>query len=162
MTYEFIIFRPLQAVCWYARHQNQTLGWMGVLMPQKILYIEDNPLNMRLVRKLLTSFGYEMIEAMDGLRGLEMVATERPALVLVDINLPDMDGLEVTSRIKANPQLAHIPIVALTANAMHGDRERCLSAGCDGYIAKPVAKLELKNVLARYLGPAAVSHSVAM
>jgi CheY-like chemotaxis protein len=117
----------------------------------KILYIEDNPLNMRLVRKLLNSFGYDMIEAIDGLSGIQMVEREKPDLVLVDINLPDIDGLEVTRRIKLNTAFAHIPIIALTANAMHGDRERCLDAGCDGYVAKPVARQGLKNTLLHFL-----------
>jgi two-component system cell cycle response regulator DivK len=116
-----------------------------------ILYIEDNALNMRLVRKLLHSFGYNMIEAYDGVSGLEMVEVECPDLILVDVNLPDIDGLEITRRIRMNSQCTHIPIVALTANAMHGDRERCLDAGCDGYIAKPVTRLELKNVIQHFL-----------
>lgn len=120
-------------------------------MTTTILYIEDNPLNMRLVKKLLRSFGYEMIEAMDGMSGLEKVKAEKPDLVLVDVNLPDIDGLEITRRLKSSPEYARLPIVALTANAMHGDRERCLAAGCDGYIAKPVARLELKNVLLHFL-----------
>jgi len=120
-------------------------------MATKILYIEDNPLNMRLIRKLLKSFGYDMVEAIDGLRGIQMVEAELPYLILVDINLPDIDGLEVTRRLKANPAYAHIPIIALTANAMHGDREMCLEAGCDGYIAKPVVRQELKNTLSYFL-----------
>lgn len=121
-------------------------------MTARILYIEDNPLNMRLVRKLLKSMGYEMLEAMDGSSGMEMVKEHQPDLVLVDVNLPDIDGLEVTTRLKSDESYAHIPFVALTANAMHGDRERCLEAGCDGYIAKPVARLELKNALHHFLG----------
>mgnify|MGYP001082766367 CR=1 FL=1 len=120
-------------------------------MTETILYIEDNPLNMRLVRKLVQSFGYAMIEATDGITGLDMVETERPDLVLVDLNLPGIDGLEIASILKANPDLAAIPVIALTANAMHGDRERCLAAGCDGYIAKPIARQELRNILARFL-----------
>jgi len=126
-----------------------------------ILYIEDNPLNMRLVRKILSSLGYNMIEAMDGLTGLDLAARERPDLILVDVNLPNIDGLEITQRLKADRELSYIPVVALTANAMHGDRERCLSAGCDGYIAKPVAKLELKNTLAHFLAPKGKNQTVA-
>jgi two-component system, cell cycle response regulator DivK len=121
-----------------------------------ILYIEDNPHNMRLVRKLLQSMGFNMIEAMDGLRGLHMAAEHRPDLILVDINLPDIDGLEVVRRLKSDPTLAHIPAVALTANAMYGDRENCLAGGCDGYLAKPIARMELKNVLSHFLGEATV------
>lgn len=113
-----------------------------------ILYIEDNPHNMRLVRKMLKSGGYTMIEAMDGMSGLEIAKQEEPDLILMDINLPDIDGMEATSRLKADSQTAHIPIIALTANAMHGDRERFLEAGCDGYLAKPISKNELLNVVA--------------
>lgn len=123
-------------------------------MAAKILYIEDNPLNMRLVRKLLRSFGYTMIEAIDGASGLKMVRQEQPDLILVDVNLPDIDGLEITARLKADPDFAHIPIVALTANAMHGDREHCLNAGCDGYIAKPITRQELHNTIAHLLSSA--------
>lgn len=120
-------------------------------MTSTILYIEDNPLNMRLVRKLVKSFGFNMIEAMDGITGLDMVKSEHPDLVLVDVNLPGMDGLEIASTMKATPELASIPTIALTANAMHGDRERCLAAGCDAYIAKPIARQELFNTINRFL-----------
>ncbi len=127
-------------------------------MASTILYIEDNPLNMRLVRKILNHMGYQMIEAMDGLTGLEMARTDRPDLILMDVNLPDIDGLEVTRQLKAIPNLRHIPVIALTANAMHGDREHCLAAGCDGYIAKPVARQELRNVVEHYLSKSADQH----
>ena len=121
-------------------------------MSAKILYIEDNPQNMRLVRKMLRIGGYDMLEASDGSTGLEMAASERPDLILMDINLPDIDGIEATSRLKASQDLKHIPVIALTANAMFGDKERFLDAGCDGYIAKPVTKNELLNTIALYLG----------
>ena len=127
-------------------------------MTATILYIEDNPLNMRLVRKILNKMGYEMLEAMDGITGLDMVDAKRPDLILMDVNLPDMDGLEVTGKLKAIAHLRHIPIVALTANAMHGDRDRCLAAGCDGYIAKPVARQELRNVIEHFLADTAQQH----
>lgn len=120
-------------------------------MGRKILYVEDNPLNMRLVRKILQNAGYRMIEAMDGLSGVEMAQQERPDLILMDINLPDIDGLAATLRIKSSPTLAHIPIIALTANTMHGDRERFMEAGCDGYIPKPIAKNELLTMVSNFL-----------
>jgi two-component system cell cycle response regulator DivK len=120
-------------------------------MPARILYIEDNPQNMRLVRKMLKLGGYDMIEAVDGLTGVAIAARERPDLILMDINLPDIDGLEATARLKADGALAHIPVIALTANAMHGDRERFIAAGCDGYLAKPVTKNELLNTVAHFL-----------
>ncbi|MCU0497028.1 MAG: response regulator [Anaerolineae bacterium] len=120
-------------------------------MPYKILYIEDNPQNMRLVRKMLSVGGYEMIEATSGEAGFEMAALHKPDLILMDINLPDIDGMEVTARLKAHPELARIPVVALTANAMHGDRERFTAAGCNGYLAKPVTKNELLSTVAYFL-----------
>jgi two-component system cell cycle response regulator DivK len=120
---------------------------MGV----KILYIEDNPLNMRLVRKILTSAGFEMIEAMDGHTGVNLANQEMPDLILMDINLPDIDGLAATVQIKSSPKMSKIPVIALTANTMHGDRERFMSAGCDGYVPKPVAKNELLTTISSFL-----------
>ena len=120
-------------------------------MTARILYIEDNPQNMRLVRKMLRIGGYDMLEAMDGITGVAVAKREFPDLILMDINLPDIDGLEATARIKAQSDLKHIPIIALTANAMHGDRERFIEAGCDGYLAKPVTKNELLNTVTYFL-----------
>ncbi|HEX2909083.1 MAG TPA: response regulator [Phototrophicaceae bacterium] len=121
-------------------------------MAAKILYVEDNPQNMRLVKKILMSAGYEVLEAEEGLTGVAIAAREQPDLILMDINLPDINGLEATARLKASPQMAWIPVIALTANAMHGDREHCIAAGCDGYLAKPVMKSELLSTVAAYLG----------
>jgi two-component system, cell cycle response regulator DivK len=120
-------------------------------MAVRILYIEDNPQNMRLVSKMLKIGGYEMIEAVDGLTGVSVAQREKPDLILMDINLPDIDGLEATARLKSDPSTARIPVVALTANAMHGDRERFIASGCDGYLAKPVTKNELLNTVAHFL-----------
>jgi two-component system cell cycle response regulator DivK len=120
-------------------------------MPARILYVEDNPQNMRLVRKILVSVGYDVLEAPDGLTGVALAARERPDLILMDVNLPDINGLEATQRLKASPQLSWIPVVALTANAMHGEREACLAAGCDGYLAKPVMKKELLDTVGMFL-----------
>jgi two-component system cell cycle response regulator DivK len=120
-------------------------------MTIRILYIEDNPQNMRLVRKMLRIGGFDMIEAVNGITGVAVAAREVPDLILMDINLPDIDGLEATARIKQQSQLRHIPIIALTANAMHGDRERFIAAGCDGYLAKPVTKNELLNTVTHFL-----------
>lgn len=120
-------------------------------MSKTILYIEDNPQNMRLVKKMLRVGGYDMLEASDGISGVSKAQSERPDLILMDINLPDIDGIEATRRLKADPEMAHVPIIALTANAMHGDRERFLNAGCDGYLAKPVTKNELLNMVAHFV-----------
>lgn len=117
----------------------------------RILCVEDNPQNMRLVRKILKHQGHEVLEAEDGLTGVSMTVDEQPDLILMDINLPDIDGLEATGRIKDMPDRSHIPIIALTANAMYGDEERCLAAGCDGYISKPVSKSLLVEKIAQFL-----------
>lgn len=120
-------------------------------MDTAILYIEDNPQNVRLVRKMLDTGGYIVLEALNGRTGLKMAEEHVPALILMDINLPDIDGTEVAARIKANPKLQHIPIIALTANVMYGDRERFLEAGCDGYLAKPISRRELLDTVGYYL-----------
>ena len=115
-------------------------------MEQKIiLYIEDNYHNRRIVRKILQSRGYTLVEAEDGVSGLAMVHELKPPLVLLDIGLPGMDGLEVVGRIKADPKLQSTPVIALTASAMRGDRERFLDAGCDDYLSKPIQAMELIN-----------------
>lgn len=119
-------------------------------MTARILCVEDNPQNMRLVRKMLRR-DYTVLEAEDGMTGLRMAEEEMPDLILMDINLPDIDGTEVTQRIKAQDHLKHIPIIALTANAMYGDEEKYLAAGCDGYIAKPVSRNALKEEIERFL-----------
>jgi two-component system cell cycle response regulator DivK len=113
-----------------------------------VLYIEDNYHNRRLVRKLLESRGYAVIEAADGVTGLAMVRDLKPPLILLDIGLPGMDGLEVVAHIKSDTELCHIPVIALTASAMHGDRERFLAAGCDDYLSKPVRAVDLISKVA--------------
>jgi len=104
----------------------------------KILYIEDNPENRMLVRALLEAEGYTLVDAEDGLAGIEAALREQPALILLDMNLPGVDGYEVGVILKSFPSLKQVPIVAVTAYAMEGDRQRTLVAGCDGYIAKPI------------------------
>lgn len=126
-------------------------------MVATILCVEDNPQNMRLVRKMLNSAGYQVIEAQDGESGYTTILEQRPDLVLMDVNLPDIDGLQVTSAVKALPDYTHIPIIALTANAMHGDRERCLEAGCTDYLAKPIEKSALLNACATLMRSAAAA-----
>lgn len=119
-------------------------------MSKRVVCVEDNPQNMRLVRKILTGAGYQILEAVTGAEGYELIAKERPDVVLMDVNLPDIDGLVLTQRIKSDPELASIPIIALTANAMHGDQTRCMDAGCSGYIPKPVTKMWLLNTVATF------------
>ncbi len=116
-----------------------------------ILYIEDNPENRLLVRRILEAEGYTVVEAEDAPSGLEAAQTVSPDLILLDINLPEMDGYEFTARLRQTSGLREIPIVALTANVMKGDRERTLAAGCDGYIQKPIDVDELPRQIARFL-----------
>ena len=115
------------------------------------MYVEDNFQNKRLVRKMLAARGYEVIEAEDGLTGVEMALHEQPDLILMDISLPGIDGVEATQRIKSFEGTQHIPVIALTANAMRGDRERFLAAGCDDYLSKPISMSELLEMLHKYL-----------
>lgn len=114
-------------------------------MDNKVLYIEDNPDNMTLVKRALESRGYVLLSAVNGIDGVHVAESEEVHLILLDINLPDIDGYEVASRLRssAKRQLAHIPIIAVTANALKGDAERALSAGCDVYMSKPINIREL-------------------
>ena len=104
----------------------------------KVLYIEDNVENRTLVKRVLEVEGCVVLEADDGIDGLRIVREEAPDLILIDINLPEIDGYEITTRLRQMEGLSNIPIVALTANVLKGDRERSLDAGCDGYIQKPI------------------------
>lgn len=107
-------------------------------MNRRILLIEDNEQNRYLVTYLLRARGWEIVHAGDGAAGLALAAQSDPALVLLDIQLPGMDGYEVARALRAIPRFAGTPVVAVTSYAMAGDRERCLAAGCDGYIEKPI------------------------
>lgn len=104
----------------------------------RVLYIEDNQSNRLLVLRVLTAEGHTVLEAEDGPTGLQVALRERPDLVLVDINMPEMDGYEVAARLRALSELDRVPIIALTANVLRGDRQRSLESGCDGYIQKPL------------------------
>src|SRR6059058_5627615 len=104
----------------------------------KILYIEDNRENRMLVRAVLEAAGYLIVDAEDGLAGIEAAIRERPSLILLDVNLPGVDGYEAVAILKSFPNLANTPVIAVTAYAMEGDRQRTLVAGCDGYIQKPI------------------------
>ena len=120
----------------------------------KILYVEDNDDNVYMQKNRLSRAGFTVIVATSGAQGFAMAASEHPDLILMDITLPDIDGWEATRRIKAEPATKHIPVVALTANAMSGDREKAIAAGCDDFDTKPV---ELQRLLGkiRALAPGA-------
>ena len=125
------------------------------MLEKLILYIEDNFHNRRLVQKVLNAQGYTVLLAEDGTEGLQMVQERRPQVLLLDISLPGIDGLQVAAQVKANPLLKGIYIIALTASAMVGDRERFLLAGCDDYLSKPLQVTELIEKVNRYFS----SHS---
>jgi two-component system cell cycle response regulator DivK len=122
------------------------------MMTGRILVVEDNPDNRVLITDVLTSLDYEVIVAVDGEEGVSKATSEKPDLILMDLSLPQMDGWTATRHIKAKPELQHIKIIALTAHAMVGDREKALEAGCDDYVSKPIDLRELAGKLAQYLG----------
>lgn len=118
-----------------------------------VLCVEDNRDNRVLVRRILQAEGHTVLEAANAFEGLQMALVQRPDIILVDINMPHIDGLTLASRLKAYPGLAGVPVIAITANVMHGDRERSLAAGCDGYIQKPIDIDALPEQVARFLQP---------
>jgi len=120
-------------------------------MPQKILVVEDNDRNRRLMRILLRANGYEVIEAATGKEAMDYLKTQKPDLILMDIQLPYTDGLALTREIKNGAETSDIPVIAVTAHAMRGDRERILEAGCDGYISKPINTREVPLIIANIL-----------
>jgi CheY-like chemotaxis protein len=114
-------------------------------MGNNILYIEDNPDNMMLVQRALEARGYKLLKARNGLEGVQVAESENVDLILLDINLPDIDGYEVANRLRTSPKhvLSRVPIIAVTANALKGDAEKALEAGCDVYMSKPINIREL-------------------
>ncbi len=124
-------------------------------MKGRILYIEDNEQNLYLVTFLLTANGHEVVQARDGREGIALAAQHKPDLILMDIQLPLMDGYEVARHLRDNPDLDGVPIVALTSFAMAGDRERALAAGCTGYIEKPINPDGFVSEIERYIEAAA-------
>ena len=112
-------------------------------MSKRILVIEDTEDNRRILRDLLTNAGFELIEAVDGEKGVAAALDSKPDLILMDIQLPVIDGYEATRQIKANPTTQHIPIIAVTSYAMSGDEMKAREAGCDGYVAKPFSPRQI-------------------
>ncbi|MEQ8672579.1 MAG: response regulator [Aggregatilineales bacterium] len=104
----------------------------------RVLYIEDDPNNRMLVRRILLASDINVEEAADAQTGIDMALANPPDLILMDISMPGMDGLTATEHIRGLPEIRHLPIIALTANVMQGDKEKSLNAGCDGYIGKPI------------------------
>jgi len=121
-------------------------------MVKRILIVEDNDLNLKLFRDLLTAHGYETIETREGMEAIVLTRSQRPDLILMDIQLPEVSGLDVTRRLKAEESLRDIPIIAVTAFAMKDDEEKILSAGCQAYISKPISIVPFLNTVRRFLG----------
>lgn len=119
----------------------------------KILLVEDNEMNRDMLSRRLSRRGYEIVIAVDGQQGVDLATSEQPALVLMDMSLPVIDGWEATRRIKASDTTRHIPVIALTAHAMAGDREQALAAGCDDYDTKPIDLERLLPKILKYAGP---------
>lgn len=120
-------------------------------MSKLILIVEDDSKNLTLFRDVLQATGYETIEATDGDRGVKLAQASKPDLILMDVQMSEMDGLEATRILKADTNTSTIPIIALTAYAMKGDEERMLEAGCDGYLAKPIDIKEFLKEVSRHL-----------
>ena len=120
-------------------------------MTKRILVVEDQEDNRRIIRDLLASAGYQTIEATDGETGVRLAETERPDLILMDIQLPVLDGHEATRRIKANPDLRPIPIIVVTSYALSGDDVKAMAAGCDAYVAKPFSPRQLLSKIRELL-----------
>jgi two-component system, cell cycle response regulator DivK len=116
-----------------------------------ILYVEDNPDNRMLVRRILQASGYCLVEAADAKQAMDYLDVHTPDLILMDVNMPDVDGYTLTAQLKVMPKFSDVPIIAMTAYALKGDRERSLEAGCDGYIQKPIDVDTLPKQIQRFL-----------
>ena len=121
-------------------------------MSKTILIVEDNELNMKLFNDLLQAHGYETVQTMDGRDAVDLVKEHMPDLILMDIQLPEISGLEVTKILKADDALKHIPVIAVTAFAMKGDEEKIRDGGCEGYIAKPISVPVFLETVNKFLG----------
>lgn len=121
-------------------------------MSQKVLIVEDNELNMKLFHDLLESQGYETLQTREGLQALAIAREHRPDLILMDIQLPEISGLEVIKWLKDDSELNHIPIIAVTAFAMKGDEERIRQGGCEAYISKPISVVSFLETVRRHIG----------
>ena len=125
-------------------------------MAQRILIVEDNDLNLKLFRDLLAANGFETVETREGLEAIALTRSMMPNLILMDIQLPEISGLDITRKIKADQSLRHIPVIAVTAFAMKDDEEKILQAGCEAYLSKPIAIDQFLATIRRFLLPAIV------
>lgn len=120
-------------------------------MPEKILIVEDNPQNMKVIVMALRPHGYQLLKATDGEEAMEIAVRDKPDLILMDMRLPKVDGLEVTKKLRQMPDFSYIPIIAVTAYAMKGDEEKFTNAGCDAYLPKPINTRQLPKMVAEML-----------
>jgi two-component system, cell cycle response regulator DivK len=120
---------------------------------KRLLLVEDNEMNRDMLSRRLERKGFQVLLAFDGLQGVTLAIAQKPDLILMDMSLPELDGWEATRRLKADPAMQHIPIIALTAHAMASDRDRCLAAGCDDYDTKPVEFTRLLSKIQALLNP---------
>ena len=120
-------------------------------MAKKIMIVEDNALNMRLFSDLLHAHGYQTVTTSDGLKAAALARQEMPDLILMDIQLPEISGLDITRELKADPDMKHIPVVAVTAFAMKGDEDKIREGGCEGYISKPISIVNFVQTVAKYV-----------
>jgi two-component system cell cycle response regulator DivK len=136
-------------------HTRNLIGKRCILavLNHTILVVEDNILNMKLFHDLLEMGGYNVLQAKDGMEGWRMAREQRPNLILMDIQLPDVDGLQVTKWLKADENLKSIPVIAVTAYAMSGDEEKILESGCDAYITKPISLPDFLDTIERFDKP---------
>lgn len=123
-----------------------------MMMSKKVLIVEDNELNMKLFHDLLDSQGYQTLQTREGLQAMALARAHSPDLILMDIQLPEISGLEVTKWLKDDEELAHIPIIAVTAFAMKGDEERIRQGGCEAYISKPISVMHFLETVRKHLG----------
>lgn len=121
-------------------------------MAKTVLIVEDSELNMRLFNDLLEAFGYRTVKTRDGRRAIPMAREHRPDLIIMDIQLPEISGLDLTEQLKRDPELKSIPVVAVTAFAMRGDEQKILAAGCDGYLSKPISVATFLETVRRFIG----------
>ena len=122
-------------------------------MAKTILIVEDNELNMKLFHDLLEAHGYNILQTRDGMEALRLARSSKPDLILMDIQLPDIDGYEATRRIKSMPTIRHVPVIAVTSYALSGDDVKALRAGCDAYVTKPFSPRALLATVKQYLEP---------
>ena len=136
---------------WSPSNEYGTADAEGASTQKTVLIVEDNEFNMKLFRDVLKAHGYQTLQAFDGLQAVKMARQSQPDLILMDIQLPKISGLEAAKRIKKYPSLTSVPIIAVTAFAMKGDEERILQGGCDGYIAKPISAPQFMEIVERFL-----------